>query len=132
MAPPHETMLRSAYDAVSTGDFAPMLGMLSEEIRWHVEGESPLAGEYEGKSGILEFFGAMAELYGGTLVVEVADVVANDHLGIVLTNESATVDGHDLAWTSARVYRIENGVVVGFTACTDDAYHSFWSASRVH
>jgi ketosteroid isomerase-like protein len=131
MGHPHEQMLRSAYDAVSTGDFAPMVGMLSEEIHWHVDGESPLAGDYQGKTGILEFFSAIAELYDGTLAVEVADVVANDHLGIVLTNESATIDGHHLEWTSAHVYRIEGGTVAGFTAYTDDAYHAFWSATRV-
>jgi ketosteroid isomerase-like protein len=129
MANPNEAMLRNAYEAASTGDLAPMLSMLSGRIRWHVDGDSPLAGDYEGENGVLEFFGAMAEFYGGTLVVEVADVVANDHLGIVLTNESASVDGHDLEWTSAHVFRIEDGVVVGFTAYTDEAYHAFWSAT---
>jgi uncharacterized protein len=131
MAHSNEKMLRSAYDAASTGDLEPMLEMLSEDVRWHFGGESPLAGEYQGRAGVLEFFGSMAGLYEGTLAVEVADVVANDHLGIVLTNESATVDGHDLGWTSAHVYRIEDGMVVGFTAYTDAAYHAFWSARRV-
>lgn len=130
MAHSNEQMLRGAYDAASTGDLAPMLGMLSDKIRWHVDGDSPLAGDYEGKSGILDFFGAMGELYSGTLAVEVADIVANEHRGIVLTKESATMDGEDLAWTSAHVFRFERGKAVDFTAYTDDAYHAFWSGSR--
>jgi ketosteroid isomerase-like protein len=51
MAHPIETMLRGAYDAAGTGDLAPMLGMLSDEVRWHVDGESALAGDYVGKRG---------------------------------------------------------------------------------
>ena len=57
MTHPNETMIRTAYDAVSTGDLEPMLGMLSEEIRWNVSGQSPLAGDYEGKHGVLQFVG---------------------------------------------------------------------------
>jgi hypothetical protein len=33
MSHPNETMIRTAYDAVSTGDLQPMLDMLSDEIR---------------------------------------------------------------------------------------------------
>lgn len=130
MSHPNETMLRRAYAAMSTGDLVPMLAMLSDEVHWHVDSDSPLAGEYVGKSGVLEFFAAMAELYGSTLAVEVGDVVANDHLGIVLTNESGTVEGEDVAWTSAHVYRIEDGAVVSFSAYTDDAYHALWAARQ--
>jgi len=132
MSHPNETMIRTAYDAVSSsGDLAPMLDMLGDEIRWNVSGESPLAGEYEGKDGILRFFAAMAEQYDNTLNVQVCDVVANDHRAVVLTAESGTVDGHELTWTSAHVYGIANGVVVDFSSYTDDAYHAFWSAQRV-
>ena len=131
MTHPNETMIRTAYDAVSTGDLEPMLGMLSEEIRWNVSGQSPLAGDYEGKHGVLQFFSAMAEQYDNTLNVQVREVLANDHRAVVLTAESGTVDGHQLDWKSAHVFSIADGVVVAFTSYQDDAYHGFWSAQRV-
>ncbi len=130
---PHanETMIRTAYDAVSTGDLQPMLTMLSDEIRWNVTGDSPLAGEYVGKDGVLQFFGAMAQQYNNTLDVQVREVLANQHRAVVLTAESGTVDGHKLEWTSAHVFSIADGVVVDFTSYQDGTYHAFWSAQRV-
>jgi uncharacterized protein len=109
MSHPNETMIRTAYDAVSTGDLQPMLGMLSDKIRWNVSGDSPLAGDYEGKDGVVQFFGAMAHQYDNTLNVQLREVLANDHRAVVLTAESGTVDGHQLKWTSAHVFSITDG-----------------------
>jgi ketosteroid isomerase-like protein len=131
MTHPNETKVRSAYDAASTGDLAPMLDLLHDDIQWQVAGESPLAGDYRGKQGILEFFGAMAELYDNTQRVQVADVLANDHRAVVLTDESAVLDGQTLNWTSAHVYTIDDGTVTAFSSYQDDAYHAIWSARRV-
>ena len=131
MSHPNETMIRTAYSAVSTGSLQPMLNMLSDEIRWNVSGDSPLAGDYEGKDGVLQFFGAMAQQYDHTLNVQVREVLANDHRAVVLTAESGTVDGHRLEWSSAHVFSIADGFVVGFTSYQDDAYHAFWSGQRV-
>lgn len=127
MPHPNETMIRTAYDAVSTGKLQPMLDILSDEIHWNVSGGSPLAGAYEGRDGVLQFFGAMAQQYDNTLDVQVRDVLATDHHAVVLTAESGTVDGHQLQWTSAHVFSIADGVVVAFTSYQDDAYHAHWS-----
>ena len=131
MSHPNETMIRSAYDAITTGNLQPMLDMLSDEIRWNVSGDSPLAGDYDGKDGVLQFFGAIAEQYDNTLSVQVREVLANDHHAVVLTAESGTVDGHELEWRSAHVFSITDRVVVAFTSYQDDAYHAFWSAHAV-
>ena len=127
MSHPNQTMIRTAYDAVSTGDLQPMLSMLGDEIRWHVSGDSLLAGAYEGKEGVLQFFYAMAQQYDNTLNVQVVDVLATDHHAVVLTNESGTIEGHPLRWNSAHVFSIADGVVVAFTSYQDDTYHTFWS-----
>ncbi len=131
MSHPNETMIRTAYDAISSGDLQPMLNMLSDEIRWNVSGDSPLAGDYEGKDGVLRFFGAIAHQYDNTLTVQVREVLANDHRAVVLTAESGTIEGHRLNWSSAHVFNLADGVVVGFTSYQDDAYHAFWTAERV-
>jgi hypothetical protein len=48
-----------------------------------------LAGDYEGISQALEFFGRVFELSGGTLRLEVRDVPASDEHAVTL----ATVHG---------------------------------------
>jgi ketosteroid isomerase-like protein len=127
MSRPNQTMIRTAYDAVATGDLQPMLNMLDADVQWHVSGDSPLAGDYEGKDGVLQFFYAIAEHYGNTFNLQVLDVLATDHHAVVLTNESGTIDGNPLHWNSAHVFRIADGVVVAFTSYQDDTYHAFWS-----
>jgi ketosteroid isomerase-like protein len=131
MAHRNELALRTAYDCVAAGDLQPMLDLLSDDIRWEVGGASPLAGTYEGQDRILAFFQAMGEQYQGTLDVQVREVLANDHRAIVLTNESASVDGQQLRWTSVHVYTLQNGTIVDFRSYTDDGYHAFWSARAV-
>jgi ketosteroid isomerase-like protein len=83
----NEQLLRTSYEAFVNGDVGPLLASFAEDIHWHVSGPSPLAGDYSGADVILAFFGRMQELYGGTLRLEVLDVLANDDHGIVLTRE---------------------------------------------
>jgi ketosteroid isomerase-like protein len=101
--------------------------MLSQDIRWHVSGPSPIAGEYTGVDGVLKFFGAMFELYEGTLQVNIRDVTASDDHVVVLTAESGTHAGRRVDFTSAHVYTIQGGKATEFEVLYSDAYHQFWS-----
>ena len=49
----------AAYKGFSEGNLEPLLAMLHPEVKYvyHNEGNSPLAGEYLGVSGVSEFFG---------------------------------------------------------------------------
>ncbi len=115
MRHPNETMIRSSYDAASTGDLQPILDILSDEIRWNVSGDSALAGDYNGKDAVLRFFGAIARQYDNTLNVQVREVLVNDHHAVALTAESGTVDGHQLEWTSGTSSRSSAPRASGWT-----------------
>jgi RNA polymerase sigma-70 factor, ECF subfamily len=97
---PHqnEQLLRTNYDAFTTGDMDPMLDSLTDDIEWRVSGPSPLAGAYKGKAEVLEFFGQTMELYDGTLRLKVLDVlVFRDEWGRVLGNLVGFLGDLDLA-----------------------------------
>jgi uncharacterized protein len=66
-------ILRDNYDAFARGNADPLMGSLADDVKWHVSGGSPLAGEYVGKAEVLGFFGKMMQLYGGTLKLRVVD-----------------------------------------------------------
>src|SRR5213080_2324132 len=91
MANANEATLRNA--AFGRGDVQPMLDSLADDIKWHVSGRSPLAGEYTGKQEVLSFFGKMMEMYKGNLRLEVLDVLANGRHGIALTKEHGEYAG---------------------------------------
>ncbi len=131
MSHPNEAMLRHAYEAFAVGDLDPVLGMLSDDISWHASGDSPVAGDYSGREGVLRFFAAMMTQYGGTLRLQVNDVLASDDHGVVLTTESGTAGGERIEWASVHVFTIRDGKCVRFVSYEDDAYHQFWAARRV-
>lgn len=118
--------LRDAYHAVSQGDLRPMLALLDEDAIWTDSTLGPLAGSYR-NGEVPRFFAGMMEVYHGTLRVEIADIVADDDHGIVLTRESGAVDGEQVSWTSVHVYSFARGRVRGFTNYGSAEYQRFWA-----
>jgi ketosteroid isomerase-like protein len=70
-------IIRGGYDAFATGDSPAVLGMLSEQIAWHVPGRSALSETTRGQGEALGFFGKSMELSGGTLTVEVDEMLTD-------------------------------------------------------
>ena len=49
MAHPNETLVREAFAAFGRGDMDALRSQyFAEDIRWHIPGRNPLAGDYEG------------------------------------------------------------------------------------
>jgi ketosteroid isomerase-like protein len=78
---------------------------------------------------VLGFFGRMMELYGGTLQLDVLDVLANDDHGIVLTRERGQHAGKAVEYGGIHRWDFRNGKCVRFENYYDDAYHVFWAAA---
>ena len=56
--------IKTSYDAFEKGNLNPLMISLADNVRWHVSGGGPLAGDYIGKAEVLNFFGKMMQLYG--------------------------------------------------------------------
>ena len=125
MTHPNERRLREAYDASAGGDIAPLINLMADDVQWHASGRGPVAGDYSGKSGVLDFFARMGALYGDTFRLEVLDVFGNDARGVVLTREQGEHGGRALEFRSAHTYEFGGGVCVRFMNFVDDAYDEF-------
>lgn len=129
MAHPNEALLRRGYDAFGKGDMATIAELFADDIIWHVPGNNPLAGDYKGRDNVLAYFGKSVELTGGTLKVEVHDILANDEHGIALTRDTAQRAGKSLDDNAVQVFHIRDEKVVeswfhpGDSAANDE----FWS-----
>jgi len=55
MAQHNAELLQRGYEAFALGDLPTVLGMLSDDITWHVPGRSPLSGDYKGHDGVISF-----------------------------------------------------------------------------
>jgi hypothetical protein len=110
MAHPNEDLVREGIAAFTRGDLDALREKyFAEDIRWHTPGRSPLAGDFEGVAQVIEAFGRLFELTGGTYRVEVHDIVANDEHAIVLYTSRAERAGRQFEDRTVLVAHIRDG-----------------------
>jgi ketosteroid isomerase-like protein len=129
MAHANEDLLRRGFDAFGRGDMAAIAELFADDIVWHSPGNSPLSGDYKGRDSVLALFGKIAELSGGTLKVEVHDILANDEHGVVLTRGTAQRGGKSLDDNGVQVFHLRDGKAVEswFHPGDQAAADRFWS-----
>jgi ketosteroid isomerase-like protein len=126
---PNASLLRAGYEAFQRGDIDTVLNQFfAEDIIWHVPGRSTLAGDYRGREQVGAWFGRNFELSGGTLSLEIHDVVANDEHAVGLVRVRAQRGGRTLDDGSAQVVHIRDGKVVESWLHAGDPYavDEFW------
>jgi len=125
---PHanENTLRKLYDALGRGDVPTVLGLLADDVRYHIYGRSKVSGDYVGKDEVLGLVGKLVELSGGTFRIQVLDILANDEHGVVLTRETAQHDGKTLDNHAVHVWDVGDGTCTRFRGYNEDAWDEFW------
>jgi uncharacterized protein len=107
---PNVTLVREGFEAFARGDMERMGDHLSDDIVWHVGGNSKWSGAYEGKAKVLDFFGRQAQAMGSPPSAEVHDVLGNDEHVVVLGTASATgPDGSSAEWKYVQIFHIKDG-----------------------
>ena len=83
---------------------------MSDDIVWHVGGNSKWAGSYEGKTQVFEMFQRQAQ--GVSTAADIHDVVGNDDHVVALGEATATAsDGSSAAWKYTQIFHIDEGKV---------------------
>jgi len=130
VAHPNEDLVREAFAAFGRGDLEALQRQyFAEDIRYHFPGRSPMAGDYEGVAEVLEFFGRAFELTGGTLRLEMHDVIANDEHAVALFTARAERAGRRLEDHTVQVSHVRDGKVTEVWLQPGDLYagDEFWS-----
>jgi uncharacterized protein len=85
MAHPNEDVVREGFAAFGRGDMDALRNkFLADNVRWHLPGRNPLSGDYEGPEQVMQYFARILELTGGTLSIDLHDVLANDNHAVAL------------------------------------------------
>ena len=130
MAHPNEDVLREAIAAFQRGDTGALQHQFfAEDIRYHVPGRSPIAGDYEGAAQVLDAFGRVSKLSGGTFRVEVHDVVANDEHAVALLTVRGEREDRQLDDSQVFISHIHDGKATEVWIQSADLYalDEFWS-----
>ena len=120
MAHPNEDVVRKGYAAFSSGDMAALTTFLAPELLYHVLGRHPLSGDYRGIDQSLQFLGRLTEMTGGTLRVDVHDVLANDEHAVALVHTRAERAGRKYDADESHVFHMRDGQVTEFWALSTD------------
>jgi len=121
MAHPNEDLVREGFAAFGRGDMdALRKQFFADDIRWHVPGRNPLCGDYEGPEQVIQYFTRVFEATGGTLGIELHDVLANDNHAVALYTASGERAGKQLTDNEVLVYHFRDGKVYeAWTHATD-------------
>jgi ketosteroid isomerase-like protein len=130
MSHPNEDFVREGYAAFARGDMeALQREFFAEDIRWHYPGRSPFGGDYQGLSEVMAWLGRTFEVSGGTIHIELHDVVGNDQHVAGLTRVRAERPGKKLEDNTVQVFHVRDGKVTEVWTSPGDQYASdeFWS-----
>ena len=129
MTHPNEVLMRDALAAFGRGDTDAVSQYWAEDIRWHLPGRGPLAGDYEGAAQVLGLFGRLFELSGDTWRTETHDVLANDEQAVLLFTSRAERAGKQLEDSNIQVIHIREGKWTEVWGYSADLYawDEFWS-----
>jgi uncharacterized protein len=117
---PNVSRMRDGYVAFGKGDLAALEDLFTEDVVWHVAGRSPLAGTYEGRTAVFEFFGRVMELTEGSLRIEPLTLLADDHYGCAPVRVTAHRGDRHLDVMNLQASRLVDGRVTEFWDTTTD------------
>jgi ketosteroid isomerase-like protein len=107
---PNVALVKEGFDAFEKGDMAWMDEHMSDDIVWHVGGNSKWAGEYKGKANVLDLFGRQMQAIGAPPEAEIHEIIGNDDHVIVLGTAKATAkDGSSAEWKYVNVFHVKDG-----------------------
>ena len=105
---PNVTLVREGFAAFERGDMERMDQLLTDDVVWHVGGNSKWAGAYAGKAKVLEYFGRQGQ--ATETAAEIHDIVGNDEHVVVLGSAKATAqDGSSAEWKYTQIFHIRDG-----------------------
>jgi ketosteroid isomerase-like protein len=123
MAHPNEDVVRETFAAFGRGDVDAAQKHWAEDIRFHVPGRNPRAGDYEGIEQVRQFYAGLAEdVTGGTVSSELHDVLANDEHAVVLMTIRRERAGKQWDDNTVVVYHIRNGKITEVWSHATDQY----------
>jgi ketosteroid isomerase-like protein len=128
MAHPNAELVRRGYDAFAKGDIPTAFGLLADTITWHVPGRSPLSGDYKGHEEVLGFLTKSMELSGGTVRIDIDEILCDGERVVVICTVSAERSGQYWSSPEIHVWRVVDGKGVEFREFQGDQQteDEFW------
>ena len=123
-------VVRSFYAAFETADYERQVrALLADEVRWHVAGNNPLAGDFIGIDAVLDAMRRYGEHSNHTLKLDTKSVFADAHHAVAIHSATAHRDGFVYRAHEIDVFHISDGLITEFWSFSEDqdATDTLWS-----
>jgi uncharacterized protein len=109
---PHATLARALVADFTRGDLGAVHRYFADDTVWDLPGRSRVAGTYQGGDEIVGFLATSYELSGGTLAIELLDVLGSDWGAVQVQRVSAAHGGRTLDCVEILAHQIVDGRIV--------------------
>ena len=130
MEHPNAGVIRRMHEALARGNYIPTLTELfSQDVVWHLRGSGPLSGDHRGRDAVLAAMRQFEERSGGTIRVEVHDILASNEHAVALLRATGSRGGRHYDSLEIDVYHVRDGRVTEFWSFAEDQRltDEFWS-----
>ncbi|HZN14741.1 MAG TPA: nuclear transport factor 2 family protein [Acidimicrobiales bacterium] len=126
---PNVTLINDMTCAAVAGDKAALAKLFHDDLRFHVSGPLPKAGDHVGVEGFLDVIGTIFELTSGDVKLEQQFCIADDEWASEWEHAVLGRNGKTLDTYNSFVYRFDGGRIAEmWMACTAPASNvSFWN-----
>ena len=104
-------LTRSVIDAFLRGDLDTVSAAFAPDATWDLPGRGVLAGTYRGPEEIVGFLARSFELSGGTLTLEVIDLMASETGACHVQRVTANNGGRTLDCVEVLAHKIVDGKI---------------------
>ncbi len=108
----NEQLIHALVGAFGRGDLDTVASCFAADAEWHLPGRGILAGTYHGPDEIVGFLARAHQLSGGTLSLDVLDVLASDNGAAHVQRVTAFNAGRTLDCVEVLAHEIHDGKIV--------------------
>lgn len=106
------TATRHMVDAFTRGDLDTVATHFAPDAVWELPGRSAVSGVYRGRDAIIGFLAKSYELSGGSLSLDVLDVLGSESGAVQVQRVTARHDGKVLDCVEVLAHEIVDGSIV--------------------
>jgi len=126
----NSAIVRRGYDALNTADLAALTELFDEHASWHTQGQSPLAGDADGREAVFAQLGRYVVETGGTFTADLKRVLTDEEDRVIGIHHTVAERGDKrLDIYGCIVFELVDGRIVDGREHFYDlpAWDEFWS-----
>jgi ketosteroid isomerase-like protein len=122
-------VIKKLLQSIAAREWADVRGCLADNVVFHFPGQNAFAGDYRGREKALELLARVVQWTGGSIRIQLHDILANEQHGVLLYTVTAKHGDKAIEFSHIDVYHIRDGQVTEvWGACTEQAaFDDFYS-----